>query len=343
MGESMTPRERVQAALAGETPDRIPRTYAAVPGFDLNHPGALAKIEADYPKDADHCWFELPDGMTQGEPFEIGQYVDEWGCTFENVHAGVTGQVRDALLASYEDLDAKLQPPRAMLGHNLDAVRAACTASDQFLLTPRPVQPFERMQFLRGTEALLKDFVKKPDGLYMLRDRVHRFYLDWIEMWCALPVDGIFIADDWGTQVSLLVSPKFWRDFFKPMYAEYIERAHAAGKIVYMHSDGYIIDLLDDLIEIGLDAINAQVTCMNLAELSQRFTGRITFWGQMDRQQMLPQGSVTDAQQAVRDFYEFLATPKGSRVVCQMHIEPDARPENVSAVLSSFSEIRPGV
>jgi hypothetical protein len=79
MGESMTPRERVQAALAGETPDRIPRTYAAVPGFDLNHPGALAKIEADYPKDADHCWFELPDGMTQGEPFEIGQYVDEWG------------------------------------------------------------------------------------------------------------------------------------------------------------------------------------------------------------------------------------------------------------------------
>lgn len=342
MAETMTSRQRVRAALSGETPDRIPQTYAPVPGFELNHPGALAKIQAAFPKDAEHCPFNVPPGLQQGEPYEVGLSTDEWGCEFENAHTGIIGQVKAPPLTSYDDLDTKLKPPTAMLGYDLDGIQAACAATDQFLLTPFPVQPFERMQFLRGTEALLKDFVKKPDGLYELRDRVHAFYLDWIDMWCAQPIDCLFIADDWGTQVSLLASPKFWRDFFKPLYAEYIARAHAAGKFVYMHSDGYILNLLDDLIEIGLDAINAQVTCMDLAELKQRFNGRITFWGQMDRQYMLPNGSVAEAQQAVRDFYEYLATPQGSNVVCQMHIEPDAKPENINAVLSTFAEIVPG-
>lgn len=335
----MTRRERVIAALQGRTPDRIPRHYGALPGFCRNFPGAIERIDARFPQDVADCGYRLPDGAVQGDPFEIGTYVDEWGCPFENAHYGVIGQVKHAVIADWSDLD-HFKPPMHLVGAGMDAVNRTCEATDGFTLSPIPIQPFERMQFLRGTENLMYDFLDQPDGLFRLRNMVHEFNLAWLDSWCASAVDGILIADDWGTQRSLLISPSLWRDFFKPLYADYIAVARKAGKFTYMHSDGYTLDILEDLVELGLDALNGQVTCMDMAELSRRFRGRITFWGQMDRQHMLCFGSTDEARRAVHEFYDHLAAPNGSRVVCQMHIEPTARPENVEAVLEEFEQIR---
>lgn len=333
----MTGRERIAAALTGRPFDRIPRTYTPVPGFFTNHPGAYEQLLERFPPDTADSGYEPPPGATQGDPYAVGTYVDEWGCVFENVHAGVIGQVREPRLKSWRGL-ADLRPPLHLID-NLDAVQRACSVTDGFTLSAWPVQPFERMQFLRGTAALFKDLITQPAELWRLRDLVHEFYLAWIDAWCATPVDAIFLADDWGTQVQMLIRPQLWRDFFKPLYAEYIGRAHAAGKFVYMHSDGQITAILDDLIEIGLDALNGQVTCMDYEELHAAYRGRLTFWGQMDRQHMLCFGTPAEAAQAARDFYHYLADEHGSRVVAQMHLEPDARPENAAAVLATFEQL----
>ncbi len=338
MPERLTRRERVSAALTGQTPDRIPRAYTAVAGFMQQHPGALERIEQRFPPDAVHCPFPLPPGTTRGDPYGVGTYVDEWGCPFENVHPGVVGQVKHPPIASYDEL-ARFEPPMHLVTHGVEEAAAACRATDAFTLTPLPIQPFERLQFLRGTEAVFRDLVRRPPGLLELLERIHAFNLAWVERWCASSVDCIFIADDWGTQHALLISPKAWRELFKPLYAEYIARAKQAGKFTYMHSDGYIVDILEDLVELGLDAINAQVTCMDMTELHQRFAGRLTFWGQMDRQHMLCFGSTEDARRDARSFYKHLAASNGSRVVCQMHIEPSARPANIEAVLETFERI----
>ena len=77
--------------------------------------------------------------------------------------------------------------------------------------------------------------------------------------------------DDWGTQHSLMVSPDVFYKHFKPMYREYCEIAKHYGKYVFMHSDGYITDIIDDLIEVGIDALNSQVFCMDIDELSEKF------------------------------------------------------------------------
>ncbi len=334
----MTRRERVIAALEGRKPDRIPRAYAAVPGFDLEHPGALARIERRYPQDVAGCGYRLPEGAVRGDPFAVGTYVDEWGCVFENVHAGVIGQVKDPIIAAWSDLDC-YRPPRDLVARGLADVDRTCAATDGFTLSALPLQPFERMQFLRGTEALFLDLAMQSADVLRLRDLVHEVNMAHLEAWCRTAVDGLFLADDWGTQRALLVSPGMWREVFKPLYADYIGRAKQAGKFVYMHSDGMIIDILEDLIELGLDAINAQVTCMDMAELSRRFAGRITFWGQMDRQQMLCFGSADDARREVGEFCAQLGGPGGGHVVAQMHIEPTAKPENIEAVLDAFERI----
>lgn len=334
----MTGRERIVAALTGRTPDRIPRAYTAVPGFEQTWPGALAALETEYPQDVAPCGYQLPTGAVQGDPYAVGLYIDEWGCPFENVHPGIIGQVKHAPIRTYADL-ATFRPPMHLIGAGLEGVARTCESTTGFTLSPLPVQPFERLQFLRGTENLLRDLAKQPAGLLKLRDLVHEFYLAWIECWCRTPVDAIFLADDWGSQTSLLISPKLWRAFFKPLYAEYIALARAAGKFVYMHSDGCIRAILPDLVELGLHAVNAQVTCMDLAELGASFRGRLTFWGQMDRQQMLCFGTEAEARQAVRDFHRHLAAPNGSGIVAQMHIEPSARPENIRAVLDEFARL----
>lgn len=338
MPPQMTARERVVAALTGHTPDRIPRTYSAVAGFEMDHPGALAAIAREYPRDADHVAWPLPPDATQGDPFAVGTFVDEWGCAFENVHAGIVGQVKQPCIATWRELD-HFRPPTGLIGHGMDEASQWCEQTDLFTLTPLPIQPFERLQFLRGTVPLLKDLLHQPAELLRLRDMVHEFYLEWTDVWCATPVDCLFLADDWGTQTSMMVSPKLWRAFFKPLYAEYVRRAHAAGKHVYMHSDGHILPIIEDLIEVGIDALNAQVTCMDMTELGRRFAGRITFWGQMDRQHLLCFGTEADARQAVHTFHENLAATNGSGVVAQMHIEPGARPEIIRAILAEFDRV----
>jgi uroporphyrinogen decarboxylase len=91
--------------------------------------------------------------------------------------------------------------------------------------------------------------------------------------------------------VSAPIDPAVWRRVFKPRYADYVAIAHARGKKLFMHFDGYILDIYDDLIEIGIDAVNSQLFCMPIEEIGRRFAGRITFWGEIDRQHLLPFGT----------------------------------------------------
>jgi uroporphyrinogen decarboxylase len=150
-------------------------------------------------------------------------------------------------------------------------------------------------------------------------------------------VDAIGIMEDWGTQGSLLISPQIFRKIFKPMYSDYVEIARSHGKSVFMHSDGNITDILPDLIDIGIEALNSQIFCMNIEELGKRFRGKITFWGEIDRQYLLPRGSREEIKQAVSRIFRELYAQGGVIAQCEFGLE--ARPENILAVFNAWNEI----
>ena len=79
--------------------------------------------------------------------------------------------------------------------------------------------------------------------------------------------------DDWGSASALLISPAMWVAYFKPLYKDYVDLAHAHGKFVLMHSDGYILAIYEHLIEIGVDAINSQLFRMPIEEIGDAFQG----------------------------------------------------------------------
>ncbi|MEW5902596.1 MAG: uroporphyrinogen decarboxylase family protein, partial [Acidobacteriota bacterium] len=156
-------------------------------------------------------------------------------------------------------------------------------------------------------------------------------------VWARTAVDALVFSDDWGSQQALLISPELWREMFKPLYRDYIEICHRHGKFAFMHSDGFILDIVPDLVELGLDALNSQLFCMDIEELGRRFRGKITFWGEIDRQRLLSHGTPAEIRAAVTRVKNALYQCGG--VIAQCEFGAGARPENVAAVFAAWEEL----
>ena len=236
-------------------------------------------------------------------PNTKGRRTDPWGCMWESMEDGVCGEVIGHPLEDWSNLD-RFSPPWHILDQvDLSEVNRFCRNTDKFVIPQwEPSMPnlFERMQYLRGTENLFMDLAEGDERVLELRDRVQEYHLKQLAMWCDTEVDGVQFADDWGSQISMLISPATWREIFKPLYRQYCELAHSKGKFILMHSDGCVAEIIPDLIEIGLDALNLQLFCMDIEKLADLYHHKIAFWGEIDRQKIQVFGTPDDMRKAVR-------------------------------------------
>ena len=327
----MTSRERVAKALKFEEVDRIPIE------------NAFRELAQKYPSDVAGPNYRYPVGRRCGVPYKQGRHTDIWGCVWEAGEDDVKGEVIDPLLQVDWSRLKTYQPPWEIhQGADLSLVNPSCTTSDKFMISmwdDSMPHPFERMQHLRGSEQLFLDLAYLEPEVYLLRDMVHDFFMKQLALWVKTDVDGIQIADDWGAQQALLISPDLWRSFFKPLYRDYCDLAHAHGKFVLMHSDGYILDIIPDLIEIGVNAVNSQLFCMPVETLAERFAGKMCFWGEIDRQRLLPFGTPEDVRAAVRRVAKAFMRTKRTGLVGQVHGGKGYRPENIEAAYDEWSKV----
>ncbi|NLG23915.1 MAG: methyltransferase [Clostridiales bacterium] len=341
----MTPRERVVRTLTFQPVDRAPRSPWALPGVLMYRRGEYDRMIARYPADvAGPGVSYAPARRASGTPNDIGTYVDAWGCAFDVLEPGVVGEIKRPLFADdYAGLDEYQAPWELLEGLSREQVALACAATDRFVLAGTETRPFERMQFLRGTEDLFADLALDEPETYRLRDKLHEFFLAEMRFWASTPVDGVSFMDDWGTQKSLLISPKKWRQFYKPLYREYCDILRAAGKFVFFHSDGFIEEIYPDLIEIGVNAVNSQLFCMDMEKLGRNYAGKIAFWGEIDRQHVLPFGTPDEVRAAVRRTYRALC-PDGrvTGVFAQCEWGTKNPAENPAAVYDEWERIGAG-
>lgn len=333
----MDSRTLVKKALTFSNPRRIPRDLWLLPWGRIHYPGDIDAILQRYPPDITTApGFHSATAPTVGDQYAAGAYTDEWGCTFENRQPGVIGEVKNPLVERWDQWE-QVRPPHASLTIDSDQINAYCRCSDRFVIAGCCPRPFERMQFLRGSENLYVDLAEQPNEMFRLLDRVHQFYLEEMELWAKTGVDGMMFMDDWGAQHRLLISPKLWRAIFKPLYKEYIDLAHRHDKFIFMHSDGYTLDILADLIELGLDAINTQIFTMDIEELGRQFRGKLTFWGEIDRQHLLSFASTEEVDRAVRRVHEALWQNGG--IIAQCEFGAGSKPENVMQVYQTWEEL----
>ena len=336
----MTPRRIVYDTLEHNNPSRVPRQMWTLPWAEKTYPKEMERLRQQFPSDfggVPVTLAALP--KTVGDPYTKGEYVDEWGCRFTNIHDGVIGEVKNPLVPAedeeWENAD-KIHIPYEFLSFDIDEVNAGCAETDKFVMCGCCPRPFEQLQFIRGTENLYMDLMDPPPAMLEFVKKMHQFYCDLMEKWAKTDVDALNFMDDWGSQRSLLISPELWKKMLFPMYRDYIDIAHSHGKKIFMHSDGYILDILPILAEAGLDAVNSQIFCMgpeNMAHLK----GKITFWGEIDRQNLLPHGTEAEVRRAVRQVYENLWDNGGC--IAQLEFGPGAKPENVAAVFDEWNKI----
>ena len=336
----MTSRERVRRCLEFDCPDRVPRDLWLLPAAHLEHGAETVRgLQRRWPSD----FTGVPVGnpalaaLRRGDPYEPGAFTDEWGCTFENLHPGVIGEVKEPFLSDWSKME-DLRVPEEALSVDVEAVNAFCADSDRFVAGNCCPRPFERAQFLRGSENLYLDLGLDPPELHTLLQTLHEFYCRELEVWVRSDIDRITFMDDWGTQSALLISPAQWRRLFKPLYADYVRIAHEHGKKAFMHSDGHIFDIYEDLIDIGVDAVNSQLFCMDIERIGALFAGRITFWGEIDRQYVLANGTPRECREAVARVVRSLYRPEGG-VIAQFEFGPGHRPDNADAVFRAWEEL----
>jgi uroporphyrinogen decarboxylase len=333
----MTSRELVKKSLEFNSPSRIPRQIWTLPWASDHYPEQLKAIQREFPDDiiSSPAFLRVP-LKTSGDPYTVGTFIDEWGCIFVNRQQGVIGEVKQPALKEWQDLE-RLRFPEELLSVDLEAVNAFCKGTDKFVLAGTCPRPFERLQFIRKTENLMVDLIEHPVEFERLLHKVHEFFLKELELWVATDVDGLTFMDDWGAQRALLISPTLWRNYFKPLYKDYIDMAHSHGKYIFMHSDGHISAIIPDLVELGLDALNSQLFCMDIEDIGRKFRGKITFWGEIDRQYILPFGTPEEVIHAVRRVKEALYQDGG--VIAQCEFSAGGKLENVYLVFKTWQDL----
>jgi hypothetical protein len=241
------------------------------------------------------------------------EFVDEWGAVWENIGICKLGEVKDFPLKNWNDFD-KLNIPdvKAPCRWNHDEIKRVLKEDQDKFILCGGISLYERVHFLRGLEETWIDIYENPEQLKMLIGILTQMNLDAIDIYAQYKPDGFMFCDDWGLQNALMISPDAWREFWKPAYAKVYKAAHDAGMLTFLHSCGYIVEILDDLIDAGLDVIQMdQQENMGLELLGERFGGRIAFWCPVDIQQTMCHGSEAEIRAYCRALFKHLGGKSG--------------------------------
>jgi len=336
----MNSRERVSRAIHFQKPDRPPISHAILPSAQYYYGEALKAITDAVPED--FGWSLLPDLPKDKLPpvYKQGVNRDEFGTLWHVSEAGRCGIPVEFPIAENWDNYKDFQWPvfaagvpryRLYSGH-------MSGAGDDYYARGGWITFFEQMQQLHGFEATLMDLADDRKEIYQLREDLLQFNLDWLDRWLDGEYQGLHFADDWGSQTSMLISPAKWRSFFKPIYAAMFSKVAAAGLDVWYHTDGNVIQILPDLLELGVKVLNCQVAVIGLENLKP-YAGKICFRTDIDRQHVLPFVSPSEVKRYIRNVFETIGTPEGGIVACG-EVEEDVPLENIAAMYEAFQEFQ---
>lgn len=333
----MTRRERVTRAIEFKNPDRVPIMHGVLPAAFFNHGQALVDLLAEFPDDFGFYSGAIPTPETLPGPYRLGTYADEWGCVWNAEQMGMLGICIGHPLEDWSKWSGYKLPdiPSAedvLAGHSRGEDR-----KDDYVFG-FGFNIFERMQFIRGYEPLMMDLALRSREAYILRDALVEWAVEYGRRSMAADNDAANFSDDWGTQISLIISPDAWREFYKPAYKAMFEPAKSMGKHIHFHTDGFTWEIIPDFIEIGVDVLNVQHTIMDIKAIGREFGGKIAFRSDLDRQHILPHGTRQQIRDHVKEVIDNLGS-YGGGLIGHGEIAPDMSLENTRAMLEAWHEL----
>jgi len=335
-------RERVLAAVAHETPDRVARDFWAEPPtlnrlYDYLGYRDEERLLRELSIDVRHLNAATPPDREIGggvrENFWGERFVfrpTPWGPMREDMKGALAGATRLA------DLEAFPWPTPDDFDYS--RLREECRRHEPYALIYGFADVWQRPALVRGWETMFLDVAERPDWVHFLCRRFTDFYLeDYTRAQEASGgrIDLFLLISDLGSQTGPLISLAMFREFVAPYLREMIGRIHHLGAAVMFHSCGDIHTFIPDLIALGvdvLDPIQPTGPAMSPERLQADFGDRLCFHGGIDMQRLLPHGSPREIRAEVRRCCETLGR-SGAYILAPAHLfQPDVPPENILAV-----------
>lgn len=205
---------------------------------------------------------------------------------------------------------------------------------------------FERTWTIRGFENCLMDCALDEDFYDELCERIFQLHMDIVKEGVKYPADAIMFSDDWGDQRNVIIGPDRWRKFIKPRLAKLYRAVHESGMYTVSHCCGSIVDIIPDLIEIGLDMVQSvqpEARGMNPYDLKRKFGDEITFWGCVGSQSTLAFGSPEDIRTEVRKLRREMSKGGGYVLGPAKALQPETTLETALTCIDVFTEELAGV
>ncbi len=347
---ALTPRQRVRAALNHEQTDRPPFSWGFGPNAIIKKQlGEILLKTVGYDFDSfrpltedlyRHGWSTLKAELPPKESI--------WGFTYKTVPNAEGGSYEEfdykpiQFAASTDDIHSHPWPTTDLYDYSgvAEHIRQK-DPDDSHFIVGASANPFEILSWMMGLEETLTNLLIQPDIIEAALRHITDFFVDHIhKTFEQAPgcIHGWFCADDLGSQQGPLISRDVYRTNLMPFHSEIFNAIHDHDAVVIYHSDGSCVDLLPDLIEAGIDCLEAvQVECAGMSpeNLKMKFGEKISFHGAISVQQLLPRAT----EDAVRDQVQYLIQTLGKNggyIAAPSHAIQDGTPaNNVVAMLEA--------
>jgi len=331
----MTLRERVVAAINHQQTDYVPYVIPI-------DPEVVERLNAHYGSEE---WRQRIHGFFQGggvswgsERLGQGEWTDAFGVVWQDAPGAgawhsVSVPLTEPTLSGYEF-------PTLLTDDELERMRVAFSgAHDRYRVVNLGMLFFERAWALRGMENLLMDFRLHPEFTHELFECLMQLHLDLLDRLAGLPIDAIRFGDDFGGQRGLIMGTPVWREFLRPRLARMYGRAHELGWDVWIHSCGDNSDIIEDLIEIGVDVFNPfQPEAQDVYAMKRDWGERITFEGGIGTQELLPRSTPEGIRAEIARLCTEIGRGGGFILSPTKPIMPDVPTENAVACVEAILE-----
>ncbi len=353
----MNSRERTFLALEHKTGDRIPVDFWASKGTIRNLEKQLQISYTQFLDEHDVDLRYIAGPRYIGPPLEENR--DIWGVKRTSVHLELENgtedyhEVEEFPLAAAETIeDVENYPywpsPDAFDYSDIEAQCDAIRAENRVVVFMgdrlNRIAQLKPAMYLRGIEDILIDMVQRKDLAKAIIDKIQGFYMVYLDRILTAAngkIDIVLTGDDFGSQNGLLISPRMWRKFIQPGFAEYLALIKRHNTKTMHHTCGSVVKLIPDMIECGLDVLQSvqpEAQDMSLANLMATFGEKICFQGGISIQNTMPFGTPDAIRQEVKRMAD-LVNPAGGYIFCTAHnIQADTPVENILALLDAYSE-----
>jgi len=271
------------------------------------------------------------------------EYVDAWGCVWRTSQYGYIGTVQHHPLGT-DDALASFTPPAAETYNGgfdpVDFAEAADnlekTAAEGRLTSGGLGHGYFllRLEYLLGFENLMCNLMDPSDDFRRLVDTVHDLNRTAVRHWMDAGAKYIWLAEDLGAQDRSIIGPRAFREWALPRYKELHGMVQDAGRYTDFHTDGNIMDIADQILDIAPSVLNPQDQANGVENLRDAFKGKLCLRLDFDRQKTMPFGTPRDCADLVEYEIKTLGSERGG-LMFNFEIRKDVSPDNVDAIASA--------